>query len=98
MEFKKLRSQVEVQPFERIRVILDKELKVDRSDVFTEFDEKPVGAGSLGQVYKARLRSTNEWVAVKIQRADIRKRSLPTLKSSVVREATPRPDRLSEAF
>ena len=62
MEFKKLRSQVEVQPFERIRVILDKELKVDRSDVFTEFDEKPVGAGSLGQVYKRGfVPRTNGW-------------------------------------
>ena len=73
MEFKKLRSQVEVQSFERIQPVLVKELGVDYSEVFADFDEIPVGAGSLGQVYKARLRSTNEWVAVKIQRADIRK-------------------------
>jgi aarF domain-containing kinase len=38
------------------------------SDVFSEISPAPVAAASLGQVYKARLRSTGELVAVKVQR------------------------------
>jgi len=33
--------------------------------------EVPIAAASLGQVYKARLKSTGEWVAVKVQRPDM---------------------------
>ncbi|MEM7673818.1 MAG: AarF/UbiB family protein [Verrucomicrobiota bacterium] len=73
MEFKKLRSQVKPQGFERIKPVLLKELGSSIEDVFEEFDNNPVASGSLGQVYKAKLKSTSEWVAVKVQRADIRK-------------------------
>lgn len=73
MELKKLRSEVEVQPFERIKPVLLHEFDGEIDDVFSEFDETPVAAGSLGQVYRAVLRSTGETVAVKVQRADIRK-------------------------
>jgi len=73
MELKKLRSQVEPQPFERIKPALLKELENDIEEVFLDFDPAPVAAGSLGQVYKARLIETGEEVAVKVQRADIRK-------------------------
>ncbi|KAL7575880.1 hypothetical protein ACA910_003193 [Epithemia clementina (nom. ined.)] len=38
------------------------------NETFREFDTKPLAAASLGQVHKAVLRSTNETVAVKIQR------------------------------
>ena len=73
MEFKKLRNQVKAQAFDRIKPVLLKELGSDLDEVFAEFDEVPVASGSLGQVYRARLKATDEWVAVKIQRADIRK-------------------------
>lgn len=73
MELKKLRSEVQAQPFERIRPVLLKELDGELDEVFAEFDEVPVAAGSLGQVYRALLRSTGETVAVKVQRADVRK-------------------------
>ena len=73
MEFKKLRNKVEPQPFERIEPVLAKELGAPIEDVFSEFDRTPLAAGSLGQVYKAKLAKTGEWVAVKVQRADIRK-------------------------
>ncbi|KAK4162705.1 putative ABC transporter [Cladorrhinum sp. PSN259] len=36
-------------------------------DLFTEFEEKPIAAASIGQVHKAVLKSTGERVAVKIQ-------------------------------
>ncbi|MEO0509704.1 MAG: AarF/UbiB family protein [Verrucomicrobiota bacterium] len=73
MELKKLRSQVETQDFERIRPVLLKELQGELEDFFSEFDTSPVAAGSLGQVYRAKLLSTGETVAVKVQRDDIRK-------------------------
>ncbi|MGJ8653721.1 MAG: ABC1 kinase family protein [Opitutaceae bacterium] len=73
MELKKLRSEVDTQPFEVIKPILEKELERPIEEVFAEFDSTPVAAGSLGQVYKAKLISTGDWVSVKVQRADIHK-------------------------
>lgn len=73
MELKKLRSQVDTQPFEVIKPLLVKELECEIEEVFAEFDSEPIAAGSLGQVYKAKLLSTGEWVSVKVQRADIHK-------------------------
>lgn len=73
MELKKLRSQVVAQDFEIIKPVLLKELEGEIEDYFADFETTPVAAGSLGQVYKAKLISTGEVVAVKVQRADIRK-------------------------
>ncbi len=73
MELKKLRSQVEPQPYEKIKPVLIKELGEAPEKLFANFKSVPVAAGSLGQVYKGQLISSGEWVAIKIQRADIRK-------------------------
>ncbi|MGB0415952.1 MAG: ABC1 kinase family protein [Coraliomargarita sp.] len=73
MELKKLRSQVEPQPYERIEPILLKELGAEVDALFDVFGNDPFAAGSLGQVYKAKLKDSDEWVAVKVQRADIHK-------------------------
>lgn len=40
--------------------------------IFSDFDDKPLAAASLGQVHKARLRKTGEAVAIKIQRSRLR--------------------------
>jgi ubiquinone biosynthesis protein len=74
MELKKLRNDVEAQPFEKIRPVALKALECEIEEIFTDFDERPIAAGSLGQVYRAKLLSTGEEVAVKIQRAEIQKR------------------------
>lgn len=51
------------------------------NEVFAEFDERPIGAASLAQVHKARLRSTGEEVAVKIQHPKVLARSLVDIAS-----------------
>ena len=41
------------------------------NDIFSEFSAAPVAAASLGQVYKATLRSDGREVAIKVQRPNI---------------------------
>jgi len=43
------------------------ELGQKLEDIYEEFDEKPLASASLGQVHRAKLRSTGEIVAVKVQ-------------------------------
>ncbi len=42
------------------------------SEVFSEFEEEAMASASLGQVHKARLRDSGDWVAVKVQRPLLR--------------------------
>lgn len=66
------RLQDEVPPFSfaDVRRIVEDELGEPLAELFSEFDEEPVGSASIGQVHRARLR-TGEEVAVKVQRPDI---------------------------
>jgi len=47
---------------------IERELGKTVDELFSEITPEPVAAASLGQVYKAKLRSTGETVAVKVQR------------------------------
>lgn len=60
-------------PFAEVRERVESELGVRLTKAFSEFDEEPLAAASLGQVHKAKLRDGTA-VAVKIQRPDIEKR------------------------
>mmetsp|Transcript_27839 Transcript_27839/g.78739 ORF Transcript_27839/g.78739 Transcript_27839/m.78739 type:complete len:320 (-) Transcript_27839:1404-2363(-) len=65
--------QDSVKPFETSVAIaqIEKELQCPLGAVFSEISEQPVAAASLAQVYKARLVSTGELVAVKVQRPGV---------------------------
>ena len=49
-----------------VRTVIRRELGEDPSHLFAEFDAQAIGAASLGQVHRARLKS-GEVVAVKVQ-------------------------------
>ena len=53
--------------FADAKKIVELELGKKLEDVYSEFNEKPLASASLGQVHKAKLRSTGEVVAVKVQ-------------------------------
>jgi len=77
-ELGRLRDQVTPLPFDRIQPVLDKALGQPYAEVFSQFDTAPVAAGSVGQIYRATLR-TGEEVAVKVQKPGIRKPILTDL-------------------
>jgi len=62
--------QDSVPPFsaELGRKVIEDELNIKIDDVFSELSMQPVASASIGQVYKGKLRSTGEYVAVKVQR------------------------------
>jgi ubiquinone biosynthesis protein len=70
-EFRKLQDKVPPFSFAHVKKQLEKELKREYTDIFSEFDEIAVAAASVSQVHRARLR-TGEEVAVKVQRPGIR--------------------------
>lgn len=67
LELKKLQSRA--LPFDNnyALALIEKELNAPIEEVFVEFDQTPLAAASIGQVYQGRLRSGDE-VVVKIQR------------------------------
>src|ERR671932_504217 len=52
--------------FSDMRKVIESELGERLSDVFEDFDEQPIAAASIGQVYRARLEDGRN-VAVKVQ-------------------------------
>ncbi len=69
-EFEKLQSNVPPFDVAVARQIVADELGRPLEEVFSAFDDVPVGSASIGQVHRARLR-TGEDVVVKIQRPGV---------------------------
>ena len=67
-ELTKLRDNTPVTPFEEIKEVIETQLGQPLDEVYSEFEEEPLGSASIGQVYKAVLKENGEKVAVKVQK------------------------------
>eukprot|EP00466_Bigelowiella_natans_P000682 jgi/Bigna1/126028/aug1.1_g736 len=65
--------QDDVPPFRSDQAfqIIEESLGRPLDEVFSEISPRPIASASLGQVYKARLRSNGDLVAVKVQRPGV---------------------------
>ena len=70
-DLKKLRDNTPTTPFDEMRQVVESELGRPLDDIYSEFNETPLGSASIGQVYKATLKETGKEVAVKIQKPGI---------------------------
>jgi predicted unusual protein kinase regulating ubiquinone biosynthesis (AarF/ABC1/UbiB family) len=66
-ELGKLRDAAPTVSFKQMRKVIEGDLGEEISTVFEEFEEEPIAAASIGQVYRARLRENGREVAVKVQ-------------------------------
>jgi len=65
-ELAKLRDAAPTVSFKQMSRVIEEDLEDPISEVFASFDEEPIAAASIGQVYRARLKDGRE-VAVKVQ-------------------------------
>src|SRR5271170_479356 len=65
-ELAKLRDAAPTVSFKQMRRVIEEDLEEPISTVFSSFNEEPIAAASIGQVYRATLLDGRE-VAVKVQ-------------------------------
>jgi predicted unusual protein kinase regulating ubiquinone biosynthesis (AarF/ABC1/UbiB family) len=66
-ELAKLRDAAPTVSFKQMRRVIEDDLEERIEDVFEDFQEEPIAAASIGQVYRARLKEDGREVAVKVQ-------------------------------
>ncbi len=72
-ELAKLRDAAPTVSFKQMKRVIEEDLEEKVSSVFADFDEQPIAAASIGQVYRARLKDDTlggaggREVAVKVQ-------------------------------
>ena len=71
-----LHSKAPESPFEDICRVVENDLMQSVEEVFEEFHPHPLGAASLAQVYKAKLKNDGSTVAVKVQHPYVKARSM----------------------
>jgi ubiquinone biosynthesis protein len=72
-ELKRLQDDVPPVPFDQMRAVIEQQLGAPTSELFTQLDEAPIASASIGQVYRAKLRTDEgeQDVVVKVQRPNI---------------------------
>jgi ubiquinone biosynthesis protein len=72
-ELRRLQDDVPPLPFDEMKIAIESELGAPISEMFSMFDERPLASASIGQVYRALLRTDEGEVAVvvKAQRPNI---------------------------
>jgi predicted unusual protein kinase regulating ubiquinone biosynthesis (AarF/ABC1/UbiB family) len=65
-ELAKLRDAAPTVSFKQMRKVIEDDLEEPIEEVFASFEQEPIAAASIGQVYRARLHDGRE-VAVKVQ-------------------------------
>ena len=65
-ELAKLRDAAPTVSFKQMRRVIEDDLEESIDDVFASFEQEPIAAASIGQVYRATLQDGRE-VAVKVQ-------------------------------
>jgi ubiquinone biosynthesis protein len=73
LELRKLQSNVQPLPYALMKPVMESSLGGDPATIFEEFNEKPIAAASLAQVYSARLRDDGRQVAIKVLKPDARR-------------------------
>ena len=71
-ELTRLQDQLPAFDNEIAYQFIEEELGAKPAEIYSELSPEPIAAASLGQVYKGKLRSTGEQVAVKVQRPDLK--------------------------
>ncbi len=66
-ELSKLRDAAPTVSFKQMKRVIEEDLDEPISEVFASFDEEPIAAASIGQVYRATLKKDGREVAVKVQ-------------------------------
>ncbi len=66
-ELAKLRDAAPTVSFKQMRRVIEEDLEEPLGKVFSSFDEEPIAAASIGQVYRAKLAGDGREVAVKVQ-------------------------------
>ena len=81
-ELAKLRDAAPTVSFKQMRRVIEEDLEDPIDEVFESFDEEPIAAASIGQVYRARLADDGREVAVKVQYPGVAAPSGPTSRTS----------------
>lgn len=73
MALRGLLDRTEEMPITDTMLILRKELGKDPSKVFSHISKTPIATASIAQVYKGRIKGTNDIVAIKIKKTGVEK-------------------------
>jgi predicted unusual protein kinase regulating ubiquinone biosynthesis (AarF/ABC1/UbiB family) len=66
-ELAKLRDAAPTVSFKQMSRVIEEDLEEPIEEIFSSFDEEPIAAASIGQVYRATLARDGREVAVKVQ-------------------------------